>query len=220
MISKQKTRFSMFRRIVLFTAFLGIIFTFSSCFVDYGLDTNNYDVVASYYDTTYIWGTANKYSLIDSVVQLGDGSITHDYDGLIKQSVIDNMTRMGWTRVYDSTANVVIALGVTTTTTYVYGSGWYDYYGWYGGWYYWDNNNYYYDYSWYYPYYPTTSYSYTTGTVMMSMIAPALKNTTNKTLPVEWIGIINGVANASSTSSRITSGINQAFTQSPYLQVK
>ena len=217
MRTKRETKIRLFRRMVLYTVFIGIIVIFSSCFVDYGLDTENYDVVVTYYDSTYNFGTANKYSLVDSVVQIGSGSMTRAYDDLIKQEVISNLASLGWTRVYDSTANVFVTLGVTSSTYIVNSYDWWYYYGWYGGWGYYP----YYGpgWGWYYPY-PTTDYTFTTASVIITMVDPSKGNQNTKTVPVEWLAIINGVINGSAPQARISSGIDQAFSQSPYLLVK
>jgi hypothetical protein len=200
METKHKTQIKLFKRIVLFTAFLGIGFFFSSCFVDYGLDTTNYDMVGTFYDTTYNFGASHTYFLFPEVKKLGDG-LTSSYDNTILTRVQKNLNDYGWTQSTDSTScDVRVYTGITSSTYVV--QDWYSYYGWY----------------WYYPYYPTYSYSYTTGTVLIFMGDWHNANNTTHTLPIPWLGILNGLANGSSGTQRIQTGIDQAFLQSPYLK--
>lgn len=218
METKHETKFRLFGRIVLFTAFLGISLIFSSCFVDYGLNTENYDVVFTGYDSTYRFGTAKYYSLPDSIVQIGNGgSITRAFDDLIIQEVTSNFASMGWTRVYDNTADVIVTLSVTTSTYVIDSYDWWYYWSWYPGWSYYPG----YGSGWgyYYPY-PPSEYSFSTASLIINMADPSKGNQSNKTLPVEWLAIMNGVMNGSNQQARLSGGIDQAFIQSPYLKVK
>ncbi len=96
----------------------------------------------------------------------------------------------------------------TTTVTV-----WYDYwYWWYGG--------YYPGWGWggYYPYYPPVSVtSYTTGTLMMNLIDKTEVGANGNPV-TQWNAIINGVLTYTYDASRINTGIDKAFDQSPYLQ--
>jgi hypothetical protein len=216
MLSKQKIKNKMLKKSFLFTLLFGMSIVLSSCFVDYGLDTTNYDVVATSHDSTYNFGQVTKFAIIDSVVHMGEDEVSHAYDNQIITKIIDECTALGWERVYDSTAQITIMLGTTSSTTVVYGSSsWWDYYGWYGGWsyypYYGSGS------SWYYPYYGgyNYTYTYTTGSLFISMCD--LRVGSNNQLPVQWIAVLNGLMNSTDVSSRINSGIDQAFSQSPYL---
>jgi hypothetical protein len=218
MFSKQKIKIKMLRKTFLFAALIGLSMMLSSCFVDYGLDTNNYDVVATSYNSSYNFGSVTKYAVIDSVVHFGTDEVTRAYDNQIKARVRSNLNALGWQEVTDSTANVTIMMGTTSSTTMVYGSSsWWDYYSWYPGWSYYP----YYGsgYSWYYPYYGggyDYSYTYTTGSLVVSMVD--LKLGADNKLPVQWIAVMNGLVNSGDASSRINIAIDQAFSQSPYLK--
>ena len=93
----------------------------------------------------------------------------------------------------------------------------YPYWGW--GWYwkstkestYWG----YPGYGWYYPYSPTYITSYTTGTIAWNLFDPDLVDDAQEQINVGWIGVVNGVvgSSTSTTQSRITSGIDQAFNE-------
>jgi hypothetical protein len=108
---------------------------------------------------------------------------------------------------------VIVPSGIISKNVSVY--YWYPYpgYGWGWG---------YPGYGWGYPgYYPPVPYysSYTTGTLRMEMFNPndirVVKGDTIN--PVYWTAGINGIL-SSNTTTRITSTIDQAFKQSPYLQ--
>ncbi len=198
METKHETKFKLFKRIVLFTAFLGIGFIFSSCFVDYGLDTTNYDVVVTYHDTTYNFAPVTTYYLSDTVKHVGEG-ISSAYDNTIKTQIQTNLNKLGWTQAGYLTANVRVMPAISSSTYVTY-----DYWGYYG-------------WGWYYPYYPTVSYTYTTGSVFVLLVDPSKANTSTTTQPVQWIAVCNGLANGSSPTSRIQAGIDKAFSQSPYL---
>jgi hypothetical protein len=218
MISKQKIKIKMFKQTVLFAALFGMTVLISSCFVDYGLNTSNYDLVVTDHNSQYNFGAVTKFAFIDSVVHYGTDEVTRAYDNQIKTKVLSEVTALGWQRVYDSTANLTIMLGTTSSTTTVYGYyDWWGYYGWYGGW------SYYPTYgpgsSYYYPYYPygyETAYSYTTASLVISMADPA--DGSNNKLPIEWMAVMNGLVGLSDASTRINSAIDQAFSQSPYLR--
>ena len=80
---------------------------------------------------------------------------------------------------------------------------------------------------WWYPpcfgcggYWPPTfvSYSWNTGTVVMTLFDGETVGDGNEDVEAAWIGGLNGVLSSSANgASRITTGIDQAFTQSPYL---
>ncbi|MBS1518867.1 MAG: DUF4136 domain-containing protein [Bacteroidetes bacterium] len=176
----------------------------SSCYYDYGLNTDNYDVVGSFYNPDYNFNNVTKYYFIDSVIHRDGGTVTTQYDNLIKTTTINNLNALGWTRVTDSAGAGVVSVGaVVTTTNYTVSTGsgcWYDYWG----------------YTWCYPYYGNT-YEYTTGTIAVVLADLNLRDGNN--LPVQWVGVANGLlGQGGNVNQRITNGINKAFEQSPYLR--
>jgi len=70
----------------------------------------------------------------------------------------------------------------------------------------------------YYPYYPPVySYSYTTGTLLMTLIDPDELN--GNGYPIhQWTGVLNGILNDKFDAARTTKLIDQAFDQSQYLK--
>jgi hypothetical protein len=187
-----------FQRFILILPLLSALFL-TSCYYDYGVNTENSDVVVTLYNKDYNFGAVTKYFYADSVRRFGNESLSFGYDQVVIDAVNSNATSLGWTKVSTpSLADIVITTGVTTST-YVVETGWYDYYGYY----------------WYYPYSYDT-YTYTTGTIAVLMSDYRL--TANGKAPIEWSGIMNGLAGQGNGAARIQSGINQAFSQSPYLK--
>jgi hypothetical protein len=129
------------------------------------------------------------------------------------------MTRLDYERVpVDTTMDApgfVIIVGVTVTDNY--GQAYYPGWGYWGGWGWWGG----------YPGYGypggSVVYSYTTGTIFISMLDPDKDNIIDgNKFGAVWLVRINGVVSNSSTintSNRITQRINDAFNQSPYLGV-
>lgn len=207
--------------IVLFSLLILSSFVFYSCYPDYGLTTADYDTVITLYDKDANFKRLT-YAMPDSIVHfVEDGTSEDDIDrskdALILSTIQSNMTSLGYEKVeVDTTADApdfVILVGVTVTDNYgqVYYPGWGYWYGW--GW--WGG----------YPGYgyPGGSqiYSYTTGTIFISMIDPDKDNTIDgEIFGAVWGARINGVVSGSSTAntnSRITQRINDAYAQSPYL---
>lgn len=184
-------------------------FAFVSCYDDYGLTYSDYDVIVTYYDKAAKFADLPTFFLPDTVYHPEEG-ITTKYDDQILSLVEGNLKGLGYTRVTDTLAarpTALITVTVAKTTT-VYWSYWPGYYpGWGYGWGY---------YPGYYPPYMTGG-AYQTGTIYVNF--SDARNTASGTLKVVWLGIANGLAGASSTSTRITNGINQMFLQSPYLGI-
>ena len=185
----------------------------SSCYTDYGLDPDtNYDVVVTLYNNEYNFAAVQNYYLSDTVFNIGGGTQSAAYDQTILTTLETNLNNLGWTRIASYAAataapnTIFVRSGEFTTTTTQVDCG----YGYYGGWYYPD-------------YYCDYSYTYTTGTINISFADLSIPQTDGKTL-VEWNATLNGLTNSSGGSTggtpqtRITNGINQAFTQSPYLK--
>jgi len=179
------------------------------------------DLVYTNYDANFDYKSRATFSLPDSIIKItGDGIsdsskvqfIDNTYAGPILASIRSNMISRGWKEVKKSENPDVLLLPSVSTTTNIY----YTYnYGYYWGWYY-----PYYPYGgWYYPYYPSTVSGYRTGSLFVQMTSPKTPTPTGQ-LPVVWSAIFNGMleGGTSYVTSRVQSSINQAFTQSPYLQ--
>ncbi len=189
-------------------------FALWGCYLEGPEYTDDLDLVASNYDNTFDFVSKGTYSLPDKIVKVtGDPTAPPEYIkdiyGIpILAQIKTNMTALGWTLVdVNASPDVQLLPAAWTTTTIVTG-------GYYGGYYCW-----YYPYycggGWYYPYTPVISYS--TGTLVMSMVNPN-QESTDGSLPLVWTAAMNGLMSGTYDIDRINKGINQAFAQSPFLK--
>lgn len=204
------------------------------CYPNDSLSVSETDIVMTAYYDSVNFPALKTYFMSDTVFPVRDDTTDLsliDNNDLIIQTIEDNMSKYGYTRVdenYEGVPDVSIsnvAIAVTTVSV----GWWYPYYpgwGWGWGWYKSsrETNYYYPGYPGYYPPgywggYPYYS-SYTTGTLLMRMANPLdIRIIDGDTVvPIYWAGAVNGVLSSGSDASRITSGINQAFEQSPEIK--
>jgi len=188
--------------------YLSIIVLMGSCYpggTEYYEDT---DVVYTNYDKEFDFSSKGVYAIPDKIVKIeGDVAegeepefVKEPYNTQMLDQIKSNMTALGWTETDDpAVADLVLFPAVWTNTTIYY---------WYNNW------------CWYYYYcgwgwgYPSAS-SYTTGTLLMTLVADG----DDYIEPTRvWTGAINGLLSGAYSTSRVTRGIDQAFTQSPYLK--
>ena len=196
------------RRPTIYISILVLALSLASCYpggIEYYEDT---DVVYTDYELEYDFSAGSTYSMPDSVVKISGEIIEGEDPEFIKEpyntQIIDriekNMSDLGWTRVDDPVdADLVLFPASWTNTTIYY---WYDYW------------------CWYYPYYcgwgwgyPSVS-SYTTGTLVMTLVADGDDYVEPSRV---WTGAINGLLSGANNINRIYKGIDQTFEQSPYL---
>jgi hypothetical protein len=185
------------------------------CYPDGPANTEDLDVVITHHNPDYNFVAKGTYAMPDKIVKItgnlqeGDAPVyIPDVTATqILARIDNNMLALGWQKVALN-ANPKPDLLLTpasweTTTVYYY----YDYwYWWYGGYYpYWG-------------YYPPVSYSsYTTGTLLMTLIDPLDVGANG--IPIrEWTGAINGILTGSYAAGRVNPLIDQAFEQSSYLK--
>ena len=194
------------RRITIYSMLLALALSVVSCYpggIEYYEDT---DIVFTSYEPDFDFTTANTYSMPDSVVKVtGDGDddpefVDEPYNTQIINRIESNMETLGWTRVEDpANADLTLFPASWTNTTIYY---WYDYWCWY--------YPYYCGWGWYYPGYVS---SFTTGTLVMTLVEDE-----NAIEPYRvWTGALNGLLSGSYDVNRVTKAIDQAFEQSPYL---
>lgn len=178
------------------------------------------DVVLTYHNPDYTFGTKTTYSMPDKIVKitgdLQEGDVpTFIPDAtaaLILSQIEENMTALGYQRVDIETegADLLLMPASWETTTYTV---WYDYwYWWWGG--------YYPGWGWggYYPYYPPVYVSsYSTGTLVMNLLDKTQLGANGNPI-LQWTGGVNGVLTGTYDASRVNTGIDKAFDQSPYLK--
>jgi len=191
--------------------FFGIIFLMVSCYPDEPVSYEDTDLVYTNYTETFDFASKGTYAMPDKIVKitgnLAEGEnpeyVQEPYNTQILNKIESNMTAMGWTKVADpENADLALFPAVWTNTTVVY---WYDYWCWY---YY-----YYCGWGWYYPSYTT----YTSGTLVMGLIASGDEYVEPSNV---WTAAINGLLSGTYDISRLNNTIDQAFKQSPYLNTK
>jgi len=196
--------------------FVSAIVLFSNCrkAPDFSELSSNF-VVSTSLDSKASFGSYHTYYIADTIRYIGgqgsDSIIVGANAQQLTQAIKDNMAARGYTLVSrSSNPDLGLALSAIKNINVVV-----DYYpGWWDG--YWPGC-YWYCYSYYYPW--TTTYAYTTGTIILNMYD--LKNAT-ETQQIKGIWNLTGLgALGASTSVNLTLGVNaidQGFAQSPYLK--
>lgn len=210
-----------------------IVFALTACYPGGAEYTSDTDIIITEYDDEYNFNAIKTYYLSDSInhiVNEGDKATT-TFDSWVLSELERNFDALGWERLSPPDSlnpgpepDVAIVLAAIEVENYNYwGMPWYGGWGW--GWYwkstgetsYWG----YPGYGWYYPPYYGGGYvtSYTTGTYAWNLFDPSLVDEDSEDILIQWLGAINGIAGSSTstTKTRITNSINQAFRQSPYL---
>ena len=192
---------------------LSIIVILGSCYPKGPEYYEELDIVYTNYENHYDFANKGTYAIPDKIVKITGNLIEGEdpvfveepYNGQFLQRIEDNMADLGWTKV-DSPedADLVLFPAVwTNTTIYYFYNYWCWYYPWYCGW------------GWGY-YYPSV-YSYTSGTLVMTLVADG----DNYIDPTNvWTAAANGVLSGVVDITRVNRAIDQAFEQSPYLNTK
>lgn len=204
-----------------FILLLAVGLMMASCEPEDSVTIEDLDLVVTNHNPDFNFKAQKTYAMPDSVILINgeayDGSTEYAkpaYATTILNAVKNNMRDKGWILVNKTASPYVIILPSVSQTTNVFYTYSYSYWGGYypgysGGW------------GWYYPgyYYPPTVSSYQSGSLFLQMTYPG-DTTSSDLLPVEWTCIVNGLLEGSTASiqARITTDINQAFKQSPYLK--
>jgi hypothetical protein len=192
--------------------FLGIILLMVSCYPDGPEYYEDLDVVYTNYTESFDFSSKSTYAMPDKIVKVEGNLIEDSLPEFVKEpinsqlvaQIQSNMTAMGWTKVEDpANADLVLFPAVWTNTTIIY---YYDYWCWY----------YPYYCGWGY-YYPVSSTSYTTGTLIMTLVADGENYVEPSGV---WYAAANGILTGEYNTSRAMKAIDQAFEQSPYLNTK
>jgi hypothetical protein len=201
------------RSILMVTIFSGLLLW--GCYPHGAEYTEDLDVVLTYHNPEYDFTSKGTYAMNDSIVKITGNKQEGEKPEFIPQVTatqilarIDmNMLALGYTKVPLSKVDpkpdlLLLPASWETTTIYYY----YDYwYGWWGG---------YYPY-WGYP--PVYAGSYTTGTLLMTLLDPKDLGANGNPI-VEWTGALNGILTSKYNPSRVNPLIDQAFKQSSYLK--
>jgi hypothetical protein len=171
------------------------------------------DIVITYHNPDYYFVAKGTYAIPDKIVKitgnLNEGDLPEYLPIETASSILSridaNMEALGWTKVgVDASPDLLLAPAAWETATMNY---YYDYWYWWWGGYYPS-----------YPYYPPSySYSYTTGTLLMTIMDPDELN--GNGYPIQqWTGVLNGILNDKFDAARVNKLIDQAFKQSSYLK--
>lgn len=197
------------KRITLYIMVLGIALV--SCYPEGPEYYEDTDIVFTNYDDEFDFSIMGTYAMPDSIVEItgavAEGEdpefVNEPFNSQILNNIENNMTSLGWQRVDDPEDADLVMLPAAWTNTSVY--YYYDYWCWY----------------WYcgWGYYPNWGYtvSYTTGTLMMGLVVQGDDYVDPHRV---WTGAINGLLSGSYNIGRVSNAIDQAFEQSPYLNVK
>jgi len=212
------------RPLILTLTIIGTLLLLWSCTPDSGFNTiSDYDTVVTHYDPDVDYQTFKTYYLADSVVYITDPEdepeIERDdeLDALILSTVAANMNAYGYQRITEpeeeNPPDLFVPVAVTTTR---WVGMYYPYYPCWG-------------YYWYpcwgpgYPgYYPPVVYEYSTGTVFFDLWDFKNPDEETETFPILWTATLNGLLSSDRAAGekRIEDSINQAFSQSWYLEQK
>jgi len=181
------------------------------------------DLVVTNNDKSVDFGSFATYALPDTVFDLADliedggEDWNGEFDAHILAEFVRNIEARGYARVAPEIVggeptwpqgepDLLAVIGGLKTKGYLYSYWWGGGYPWYPGW-------------GYYPPYPSV-YEYEQGTIVVNLLDYQSRDEDAEVFAGVWQAVLNGVASGSSSTSirgRITSGMNQAFTQSPYL---
>lgn len=168
------------------------------------------DIVFTNYNDEFDFSSQKTYAMPDSIVKVTGNIVDDEMPEFIKEPyntdmlnmIAGNMETLGWTRINDPEKADVVLMPVAWKNTTIY--YWYDYWCWwypyYCGW----------------GYYPYVYSSYTTGTLVMSMVVDDDGYVEPETV---WTGALNGLLSGSYNADRVSFSIDQAFKQSPYLEI-
>jgi Domain of unknown function (DUF4136) len=180
--------------------------------------TEDLDLVFTSFNQNYSFSGKNTYAMPDSIVLISGSLIKGDTPKFMNDTfaqpilaqVAKNMEAHGYTRVDISAGpKLLLAPASLQSTTYYY--DWWYYWGyWWGGYYPpWGG--------WYYPPSYPVVYSYSSGTLVLTITDPNDLGP-GGTSPMAWTALGNGILTGNLSASRVNSLIDQMFTQSPYLK--
>jgi len=199
-------KMSLIKTISIMLLFLALAVGLYSCYPGDEITAADTDLVATFFDKEADFSTKLTFSMPDEIIRLDDeGNPINDpgvNDQLALNRIKSNLVQAGFTEITDpdSITNVpdVLLIAFANQSTWVSG-------GCYSSWY-----------SWYYPYYGwcyPVYYTYDIGTLIIVMLDP------NESKNALWVAALNGILEDTNAgiADRLTDGIDQAFTQSPYL---
>jgi hypothetical protein len=185
----------------------------------------NTDLTLTARDPAFNFSTVTTYALPSTVQVVSDSStppssttISAANQTFILSQVASHMSALGLTQLTNTSGpkpSVFVDVAVMqTVNTDVYYTGWYGYWGtyyapWYGA-----------SFAGYAPYgYPYVVQT-TLGSLIVNWTDPNNPNTSTGKIPSPWVAVLNGAVTGGSDAAvqaRVQSGLDEAFSQSPYL---
>jgi len=191
-----------------------------SCYPDQITSTTQLASVTTLVDSQTALRTAHTFALPDTIIHSrqpgGVSVITHKGDAEIIAQIRAGLVGFGWQEITDVAARrpdvVVLTAVLEQTNTGVAYSDWWANWGWWPGW----PVGYGPDWAWASPV-NAIAFTYQTGTLLITMLDIQHGNVSTRRVPLLWAAGVSGVLTASSFNGALT-GIDQAFSQSPYLE--
>jgi len=214
------------KNLLILTAAFLMVATVPSCnlYPDSETRVEDLDIVITHFDADNDFTINQTYSIVDEVVEVDDDTSnlpsTVPNSDLIITQIRANMEALGYIEDNNDPDVSIVATASDKTNYfyYYYYDYWYYWYG--GGWYGWGGWWGYPCCGYYPPAYPVVE-SYTTGTLMIQMFQ--IKGVTQgDSISLAWTGVVNGLLDEDTQSNlktRIKRSIDEAFEQSPYLDV-
>jgi hypothetical protein len=200
----------------LFVVLAGLIVSSCSKYPTYTVNTSDLDMVWTEYDESVDFSTYKTYFvpdtlLVDSTMSPEDKAYIQEYYENILVEINANMTALNYVKV-DSSANpdIGLVISIVTQTNYVFSYSYWYYYPPY-----WGYPGYGYSYPW-----ATYMGSYEEGALIFDMADLKNINHQGQNISGIWSALCGGILTGSTSttiSKRLIDGIDQAFTQSPYL---
>lgn len=173
------------------------------------------DVTLTTFDEEYVFPNKRTYAMpdkivVDVVIDRGDTTyvfMRDSYAQPILAAIDRNMLAFGWSKVdISNDPDMLLTPAVMQSTNYFL-SWWYGWWwgGWFPGW------------GWFYPPFVTVN-SITTGSFIMALADPKIENPIDRS-KAAWLCVANGLMSSNSPLDRVLGAIDQAFIQSPYLNI-
>ena len=197
----------MIRKLVFSSIVLGLV-ALSSCYPGSDRTLENTELVYTVFDDNFDFSAKKTYFLDDEVLAIDTTeTIPQGTQTAIINSIVSNMNKKGWTRVFDvddegiptdAAAVVILASALTKNVQGV--SYWPGYGGWYGGWWGWGGG---------YPGYgwggTAIPYEYDTGTIYIDMLDRSSYDPDKEKINLVWMAAMNGVLSSSGFDTNVQS---------------
>ncbi len=205
------------KKILLF-ALGGVMVYLSGCYPGEALTTSELDIIYTEKSESADFTNYLTYTMPDTIAiykpEDDDFDLTPSEQAGIIQRIKDNMDDLGYDFVdpNDATAEVdlIVFPEILIANHSQVGSCWTCWGGWYPWWPGW---------GWYPPYPPSYVVRFQSGTILMNIIDVDSEPSDDDQIETEWTAAINGLMRSGLSDSQIYGYIDQAFTQSPYLDI-